>query len=179
MDEVLAFVCGILVAALLLVVFVICYYFGCYDFGKRSRKCRRRGRFGYKVGEPYSPEEKPMPLELTIKLGKAIDVTAVPQTDHVPPRPVELDGPATWSVLAGAGTLGTVLQGGESLPADGLRQSLLASTTELGDTLYQIQGDAAPGEPVRHIVDTVLVHVVAREAATFGLAAGGEYEPAP
>lgn len=137
---------------------------------------RKQGRFRFGVGIPYREGDDTVSLELTVKVGNAIDVTAVPQTDQVPPRPVSLDGPGTWSVLSGGGTLGTELQGGVPLPADGLRQSLLVGP-DLGDTLYQIRGDAAPGEPVREILDTVLVHAVALEAAGFGLTAGTEYTP--
>lgn len=118
-----------------------------------------------------------MPLEFNLHQGTAKDVTATPQYNN---RPVALDGPAEWTVLTGEMTLGPTLQGGVPLPADGLKAALHFSGPNLGDTLFQIRGDARVGPEVVEIIDTVLVHGVTVEANTFGLTATDEYEiPTP
>lgn len=113
-------------------------------------------------------------IEVDITVGRAKDIAFTPITTDG--QSVTLDGPAEITVLSGEGTLGPNLQGGVPLPADGLTGAFYIGTN-LGDTLYQIRGDAAAGEPVREVISTVLAHAVPAEAVGFAPVVGPEYTP--
>ena len=108
-----------------------------------------------------------MEIDVTINFTQAIDLTAIPDYNGLP---VPLDGPAVWSVVSGLSTLGTALEGGAPLPADGLMQSL-RSEDQPGDSRFRVAGPTANGE----IESFVNLHVVSPPANNIGLSAGAAY----
>lgn len=110
-----------------------------------------------------------MALELTIDFLQAIDVTAAPKDRNG--NPAQFVGPAAWSVVSGPSTLGTTLEGGAPLPADGLQQSLVSSA-EPSDSVFRVSGQNSMGETIEEFVN---LHVIAPPAVRIDLTAGAAY----
>lgn len=96
--------------------------------------------------------------EGTIFDNEEVDVTLTPDGT--------VDGPVLWEVTTGLSTV--------NASEDGLTATLVSETLPAGaesaDTEYTLTADVDQGEGVRHITETILLHVRRREATTLGIA---------
>lgn len=119
----------------------------------------RRVRFQFAFGLP-EPKGS-MPAEVTITNEQKVPVTLAPVT--ATGKPAKLDGPPTWTVVSGEGTV--------EVSEDGLTATLVSSDNP-GDTQYMVEADADLGEGVETISDIVTLHVAGAKAANLGLTVG-------
>src|SRR5262245_54853695 len=101
-----------------------------------------------------------MPLATACTNEQKVPVQVVPTTESG--NPTTLDGPITVTVSSGDGTVEMI---------DALN-FFAVSGVNLGDTVYQVSGDADLGAGVVTIQDAVTLSVTSAQAATLGLTAG-------